>query len=214
MSRRSSTVSDEYRSIGTPVALSRISTLPGGRSDWSQLVTGTDSELTTTTTIRLASSRGVLMPRIRAASNSSSTSSTAHAEVVGEAAVDQVQEGTVLRVLERRHLLHALDRARGGPRRVVGIGARDEPGRKLVAAGAAVVVERDRRQHQRHRRSEYVAAARDRRTVDRSLHMTSKNGCANPTREPVEMSVAITAMNGPSPLMRSAYVALSNRISS
>ncbi len=51
--------------------------MPGARSDWSHVFFGTDSELTTTTTMRLTLSSGVLIPRIRTASNSSSASSTA-----------------------------------------------------------------------------------------------------------------------------------------
>jgi hypothetical protein len=76
----------------------------------------------------------------------------AHAEVVAEAAVDEVDVGPRLAVVELHDLRHALDGARRGSRRILGIGHREHPRGKLEPARAAVVVDGDRRQHQRHRR--------------------------------------------------------------
>src|ERR1700737_1032388 len=59
-----------------------------------------------------------------------------------------------------------------------------------------------------------AAAARDNGTVLRSEQSASKKVWSNITREPVERSVAITAMSGPAPRLRSAKVAPWNKISS
>ena len=64
-------------SIGVPAALSRISTVPGGVSDSSQLVGGEDCELTMKTTILRALSSGVGAPMSCSASRTSRASSTA-----------------------------------------------------------------------------------------------------------------------------------------
>ena len=62
VSLSSSVVSKEKASIGVPADLSRMSTVPGGFSDSSQLVGGEDSELTTKTMILRALSSGVGRP--------------------------------------------------------------------------------------------------------------------------------------------------------
>src|SRR5882757_4922768 len=59
-----------------------------------------------------------------------------------------------------------------------------------------------------------AAAARDNGTESRSEQRTSKKPWSKINLEPVEMSVAITAISGPWPWSRSAKVAPSNRISS
>ncbi|MNT55013.1 hypothetical protein D3C72_1922170 [compost metagenome] len=63
--------------MGTPVALTRICSVPGEDSDLSHAVLGVDSELTTKTTILRVWSSGVGWPTRCSASISSSASSTA-----------------------------------------------------------------------------------------------------------------------------------------
>ena len=75
----------------------------------------------------------------------------AHAEIVGEAAVDHVQVRAVRAVLEGFQLLHPLQRAPRRARPRVVVAHRLRPAGQLPAARPAVVVERDRRQHERHR---------------------------------------------------------------
>ena len=58
------------------------------------------------------------------------------------------------------------------------------------------------------------AAARESGTLARSEQMRSKSPCVKPKRDPVEMSVAVTEMNGAGRAIRSAKVLFSNRISS
>ena len=77
---------------------------------------------------------------------------TAHAHVVGYAAVDQVQIGPMDAVAVGLHVLQRPNRARGGSRRVVVVDEQLHPGGRTPVAGAAVVLDGDGREHDRHRR--------------------------------------------------------------
>ena len=55
----------------------------------------------------------------------------AHADVVGDASVDEMKVRTLLAVGERLQLLEPLHRARGRPRRVVIVQEHPGPGRRL-----------------------------------------------------------------------------------
>ena len=59
-----------------------------------------------------------------------------------------------------------------------------------------------------------AAAARDSGTASSSEQIRSNSDCTNVNREPVEMSVAVAMMSGPSRRSRSPKVAPLNRISS
>ena len=76
----------------------------------------------------------------------------AHGEIVRNAAVDEMKIGALLAIFVVPKLLQVLNRA-GGRARHVGrsLEAREER-RLLVTAGAGVVVDRHRRQHDRHAR--------------------------------------------------------------
>ena len=76
VSLSNSIVSYENASIGVPADLSRMSTVPGGLYDSSQLVGGDDSEFTTNTMILFALSSGDGKPASCSASRTSSASST------------------------------------------------------------------------------------------------------------------------------------------
>ena len=77
VSRKTSTVSYENASIGVPADLSRMSIVPGGVSDSSQLVGGEDCEFTMNTMILRALSSGVGAPMSCNASRTSRASRTA-----------------------------------------------------------------------------------------------------------------------------------------
>ena len=103
--------------------------------------------------------------------------------------------------------------SRRGPRRIRG---RDElrgPRRNGIVAGAAVVVDRDGRQHDgdggRRR-----GGAGQRACALRSEQSMLKTFWLNGIRPPDAMSVADATMNGPVPRSRSPKVAPLNRISS
>ena len=76
----------------------------------------------------------------------------AHADVVRDAAVDEVEIGTAIAVGERLELLQPRHGARGRPGRIRVVEEQLRPRRRAVAAGAAIVVDGDRRQDDRHRR--------------------------------------------------------------
>jgi hypothetical protein len=136
----------------------------------------------------------------------------AHADVVGDAAVDQVNVSMILAVGEHLQLLQPLHRARSGPRRIGIVEENPRPGRQLVAAGAPVVVDGDRRAGRRGPPTE-AAAARASRMLDRSVHRTSKFSGLKMSRVPSARSVAPTRIRGPS-RFKSLNVAPLNRISS
>ncbi len=74
----------------------------------------------------------------------------AHAEVIGHAAIHDMEVGSVDAVAKLRLFLDMAGRARGGPGRIAGMDKRLDPVRRGVVATTAVVVQGDRREHHRH----------------------------------------------------------------
>ena len=89
----------------------------------SQSVLGAEREFTTTSTILLEGAEADLAAERRArAERLQRLQHAAHADVVGHAAVDEVDVRAVLAVLERLHLAVALQCARRRPDASVGLG--------------------------------------------------------------------------------------------
>ena len=74
----------------------------------------------------------------------------AHAEVIGHAAIHDMEVGSVDAVAKLRLFLDMAGRARGGPGRLAVLDKRLDPVRRLVVAATAVVVQRDWREHHWH----------------------------------------------------------------
>jgi len=137
----------------TPAALSRISIVPGGDSDLSHSVFGEDMEIDETTMILRRWSSGVGWPTRCSASMISRLSRTLRMPRLSETPPSTTwMYGRLTPVAELRLFLDMAGRARGGPGRFDGVDKRFDPGRRRVAAGAAIIVERDGREHHRHGR--------------------------------------------------------------
>ena len=127
--------------------------MPGGVSDSSQVVGGDDSELTMKMMIRRALSSGdANAGLVQRFEDFQRIERAAHAQVVRHAAVDEMQVGPPLAVAQRLLALERSYRPCRGSRRIVGVEERLHPGGRRRIAAAAVVVEREGREHDRHRR--------------------------------------------------------------
>ena len=111
------------------------------------------TELTTKTTIRRTPSSSDGMPaRCSASIDSSVGEHASHADVVGNTAVHEMDVRAVGAVGECQPFVDLALRTRSRQRRQSGPGQELQRAWHHVIAGAAVIVERDGRQHDRHRR--------------------------------------------------------------
>ena len=137
-------------------------------------------------------SSGDFCPCRRTASNCSSTSrARAHTEVVGEPAVDQVQERPRLAVRRTAPPPRPIDRARRGRAGLSGRIGGGGRGTLLEAAGAAVVVEIVIGDSTTGTADEAAAAREAHRTT---VAADDVERLVDPDRDPVEMSVVTTMM--------------------